>query len=82
MAERMTSIHLPGLPGAGFAHYGRHTPEHMISLIRQHAATELRIAQMILDASDEAFQVETYTGVHVQRNVEVIQKAVVMGKNA
>lgn len=75
MAERMTDIGLPGLPmGRGYMEYGRKSAEHMIAKLRRIARNDLRAAQAILDAPDEAFRVETFTGIHVQRNREVIQE--------
>ncbi|MDR6867508.1 hypothetical protein J2Y69_002112 [Microbacterium resistens] len=54
--------------------YGRQTPEYMISELRRIARGNLRASQAILDAPDEAFRVETFTGIHVQRNREVLQE--------
>ena len=76
MSDRMTSIHLPGTPnGAGYADWGRKTPKEMIATIRAHAAYQKEWADAVLAAPDEAFQVETYVGVHVKKNREVIQSA-------
>lgn len=74
--SRMTGIELPGnkSAGPGLAEWGRKTPEEMIRRYRAYAAAQLAEAQAILSAPDEAFRVETYTGVHVQRNKEVLQE--------
>lgn len=77
MSERLTSIKLPGVQSSGIADWGRKTPEEMITQIRSWAANNKAIADAILAAPDEAFQVETYTGVIVQRNKTVLQE----GKN-
>lgn len=74
MSDRLTSIRLPGI-GAGLAEWGRETPSHMIELYRRYARSELEKAQAVLAAPDEAFEVETYTGVQVRRNREVLQSA-------
>jgi hypothetical protein len=74
MSERMTSITLPGRPtGAGLADWGRRAVPEMIAQIRAKAAHDKAEAEAILAASDEDFRVDTYTGVHVQRNREVLQ---------
>lgn len=73
MSERMTGIHLPSLGrGSGFQEYGRQTREHMIHVMRRNAEIAKEEAERILSASDDEFVVETYTGVHVQRNREVV----------
>ncbi|GEL47793.1 hypothetical protein CHO01_29090 [Cellulomonas hominis] len=74
MSERMTGITLPGLPpGAGLADYGRKSPQEMITQLRAHATVEARNALAILAAAEEDFRVETYTGVHVRRDRQVLQ---------
>ncbi|MCJ8053826.1 hypothetical protein GB928_018375 [Shinella curvata] len=75
MAERMTSIRLPGSKHVGLADWGRKSREEMIKMIRDHAADQRSMADAILAASDDDFLVETYTGVHVHRNREVIHPA-------
>lgn len=75
MAERMTSIRLPGLRGGtGIADWGRKTPKEMIEMIRCKAEEDLKNSQAILAAEDSDFNIETYVGVHVQRSREVIQQ--------
>mgnify|MGYP006350049633 CR=1 FL=1 len=75
MSERMTRIELRGnkAAGPGLAEWGRKTPAEMIERYRQYARHQLAEAEAVLAATDEEFRVETYTGVHVQRNREVIQ---------
>ena len=72
MADRMTSIRLPGSKHVGLADHGRKTREEMIDLIRSHAEHQKAVADAILAAADDDFLVETYTGVYVQRNREVV----------
>ena len=75
MGERMTSVHLPGMRhGAGVAEYGRKTPAEMVAMLRKYAEANKAEAEQILAATDEEFRVETYTGVWVQRNREVLQE--------
>lgn len=76
MSERMTGIELRGnkAAGPGLAEWGRKTPTEMIERYRQYARHQLAEAQAILSATDDDFRVETYTGVHVQRNREVLQE--------
>lgn len=68
MAERMTIVEVPGSGRQGFADHGRREPADMIERLRRIARTERDAAQRVLDAPDSAFIVETYTGVHVQRD--------------
>lgn len=75
MADRMTSIRLPGSKHVGLADHGRKTREEMLHLIRSHAEHQKAVADAILSASDDDFLVETYTGVFVQRNREVVLAA-------
>ncbi|MCA0345228.1 MAG: hypothetical protein LCH99_36745 [Proteobacteria bacterium] len=75
MADRMTRIRLPGSKHVGLADHGRKSREEMITMIRSHAEHQKAVADAILSASDDAFLVETYTGVFVQRNREVVHAA-------
>lgn len=74
MSERMTSAHLPGVRGAAIADWGRRDPVEMIEYLRTYARQQMEWAQKVLSAADAEFRVETYTGVHVQRNREVLQE--------
>jgi hypothetical protein len=76
MTERMTSICLPGSEYPGWANYGRKSPAEMIEEFRSHARYMRDRAEEILSATDDDFLVKTYRGVHVQRNVEVLQKGI------
>lgn len=62
------------MTGQAGAEWGRKTPAEMIERYRQYARHQLAEAQAVLAATDEDFRVETYTGVHVQRNREVLQE--------
>lgn len=73
MADRMTSIRLPGSKHVGLADWGRKTPEEMIRMLRTHAEHQKSVAEAILAAADDDFLIETYTGVYVQRNRKTIQ---------
>ena len=55
MADRMTSIRLPGSKHVGLADWGRKTPAEMIRLLRMHAEHQKAIAEAILSASDDDF---------------------------
>jgi len=75
MSIRMTSIHLPGLRrGAGIGELGRVPAAEMIAIIRRSAERHKEEAEAILAAADEDFHIETYLGVSVKRNREVIQE--------
>lgn len=69
----MTSIHLPGVSGGGYADYGRKTVPEMIKLIRDHAEEMQKQAQAILEAKDDDFHIDTYLGVYARRNRVVLQ---------
>ena len=73
-SERMTSINLPGLLGAGVADYGRKTVAAMITVIRDHAELRKRDAEAILAAKDGDFYVCSYRGIFVQRDLVVLQE--------
>lgn len=76
MADRLTSITLPGLPnGTGYAEWGRKTAPEMVAIIRTQAERMKADAEAILAAADEDFQIETYLGVHVKNKREVIQQS-------
>lgn len=75
MADRMTSIHLPGLRrGAGLADWGRKTPAEMTAQYRKNAQLHLDEAKAVLEAADADFHVETYVGVLVRRDRETLQE--------
>ena len=75
MSERMTAIYLPGTDGSSvWADYGRQSVDHMIALIRDRAEHMKAEAEKILAASENDFHVETYVGVNVCRNREVLQE--------
>lgn len=69
----MTSIHLKGVSGAGWAEYGRKSAAEMVEQIRDYARHQMAIAEAILAAPASDFTVATYVGVHVQRKRETIQ---------
>lgn len=73
MSDRMTNVHLPGIRASiynGLAEHGRQEPADMIRRMREDAAQMRDAAEMILNARDEDFAVDTYRGVHVARNHE------------
>ena len=73
MSEQMTSINLPGRFGAGYADYGRKTVAEMITALRDRAELMKRDAEAILAAKDGDFYVCTYRGIHVRRDLVVLQ---------
>ena len=75
----MTSARIPAERRIGdvpfscsIADYGRKTRAEMIAQLRQYAAGLRRMADSIDATPDDEVVVETYTGVHVQRNREVV----------
>ncbi len=75
MSARMTGISLPSnkVAGPGLAEWGRKTPAEMIARYRQWAQHQLDEAQAVLNAADDDFHVDTYRGVYVQHDREVLQ---------
>lgn len=74
MSERMTSIHVPGHFGGGYAEHGRKSVPEMLVAIRLYAESLRQTADIILNALDEDFRVETYVGVHVHKQTEILQE--------
>lgn len=73
MSELFTFIDLPGT-GASFADRGHKTVKEMITMLREHAAYEMKKAQEVLDASDGDFHVQEALGIYVMRNRKVLQQ--------
>lgn len=80
MSERMTAIHLPGTPHAGYADYGRKTAAEIIKDLRAYAQKELEKATAILNAKDEDFCVETFIGLYARKKYEIIQPGKIVEK--
>lgn len=76
MSQRLTGIKLPGVFGSGVADYGKKSISEMVDFIRAYARNQKAVAEAILAAPDSAFLIETYTGVHVRKNVETLQEGV------
>lgn len=74
MNDKRTTITLPGEFGARLSDYGRQHPEYMIAQFRLYALDMKRLAEKILDASDESFHVETHAGVYKRKNVVILQE--------
>ncbi|MGN7186974.1 hypothetical protein [Microbacterium enclense] len=70
MAHRLTSVSVPGTRHHGFADYGRKDPVEMIGRLRAMAREEMLAASRVVSAPDSQFVVETFCGVHVQRDRE------------
>lgn len=72
MTERMTQIHLPNST-AGIAEWGEQSADTMIRKMREYAAYLRAEAEAVENAADHEFQIQSYTGVHVQRKRREIQ---------
>jgi hypothetical protein len=72
MSGRLTSISLQGY--AIIADWGLRTPEEMIKIARDYAASLRKQAEQIEAASNQDFTVETYIGVNVMKNRKILQK--------
>lgn len=74
-SEKMTSITL-GRDSAfnGVAEWGECSIKHMVEVARKHSKWLRAQADAIDAAADSDFHVETYRGVHVQRNLKVLQE--------
>jgi hypothetical protein len=71
MSDRLTAISLPRV--SGIADRGLKTPEEMIKQMRQYADALRKEVAQIDAAKDEDFLIETYVGVHVRKNLKVLQ---------
>lgn len=74
MSERLTSIWIMDEDGSGIAEWGRVSVPEMIQKFRLYAERKKREAEMVLNALDSDFRIETYRGVHVKRDREVLQE--------
>lgn len=78
MSERLTSARIPlenkvrGPFSSSIADYGRKTRPEMITQLREYAAGLRRMADAIDATPDEEIIVETYRGVHVHRDLEIV----------
>ena len=76
MSERFTAIYLrqhDGTRTLKLCERGVLTVAQMIAKYREYAHQEYVQAKAILDAVDSAFVVETFRGLHVEREREVLQ---------
>lgn len=78
MADRFTEIHLPQST-AGLAEHGEQTAEVMIRRLREYAAYLRAEADAVDGAADHEFQIQSYSGVHVQRKRREIQPSSRLG---
>ena len=74
MRDLMTSIHLPEQAVQGYADYGKKTSAEMIAAYRAIAREKKFEAEAILAAVDEDFRIDTYRGIHAQRDRKIIQE--------
>jgi hypothetical protein len=68
----MTSVRVRGIPCNGYAENGFHSRKEMIEKIRSNAEHAKKSAESILDAKDDDFIVETFLGLHAQKNLEEV----------
>lgn len=71
MSSRLTSIRLDHQPG--LAEWGRKTRKEMIVAYRKKAMAEKLEAERILAAKDSDFLVQTFLGIHAQRNIQEVK---------
>lgn len=76
MSEILTRIELPGQKWSGLGEWGRVSAEEMIRVARYHSAKLRAVADAIDAAKDEDFRIESARGVHVRKNVTVIQSGI------
>lgn len=75
MSDRYTDVCLPSLRySASLAEHGRREPADMIAMLKALAKRQKEEAEAILAAPSTAFRVETYVGLHVQKQREVLQQ--------
>lgn len=73
MGRRMTDIHLPGRNGLALGEWDEQPADVMIKKLREYAAHLRAQAEAVENAADHEFQIQSHTGVHVQRNRREIQ---------
>jgi len=74
VSRRLTEIHLPkSNPSIGIAEWDEQSSEYMIKMLRDYAAHLRAQADQVDAAADHEFQIQSHTGVHVQRNRREIQ---------
>lgn len=74
MSERFTTIRLPGV--TSWSERGHVDVDRMVEIYQENARRDLEEAETILMALPSDFQVLRHDGVHVWRNVLVLQEGV------
>jgi hypothetical protein len=75
MAEKMTTINLPGRPrGVGFMDYGDVPADKLIATYRRMALRDKEEAEAVLAASDADFRIVYVEGKLINRPIRVIQE--------
>lgn len=74
MTRRMTSVELRGVYDASWAEWGEQPVDLMVRRLRERAVRQKAAAEAILNADPSDFRVQSYTGVVVQRDRNVLQE--------
>jgi hypothetical protein len=74
MTKRVTLVSLRGVYGADWAEWGEQPVDLMVRRLRERAVKQKAAAEAVLNADPADFRVESYTGVAVQRNRNVLQE--------
>lgn len=76
MGQRLTEIHLPHEQASvGIAEWGEQPADVMLTRMREYAAHLRAQADAVERAADHEFQIQSYSGVHVQRKCREIQRS-------
>lgn len=77
MSDILTEITLPCSNFSGLMDYGRKTPEEMIAFVRKYVREQKeqadKMAEMINDAPDSAFQINVVRGPYVRHLIKELQ---------
>lgn len=80
MSDILTEIRLFNKDGwpidGGVADYGRLTKEQMLKQIRDYHRHNQQIAEIVLAAGDDEFDIEVVRGAIVRRHVEWVQRSI------
>lgn len=75
MSEKMTRIRLRGRKGRyGMLDWGERSFEQMFAAIRKKANDDLKVAQAILNADPDDFEVDVVRGPIVQKHVRKVER--------
>jgi hypothetical protein len=75
MSDILTRLRLPNSPSCGIMDWGRKSADEMIAAARKHGERLKAEGEALLNAPDEAFQIDIVRGSIVEHHVKELQKA-------